>query len=93
LDGSAAGIAAGLALDGSEVLSDGRILLSFDGFGRVTGDVLFADEDVLEYSPATLSWERVFDGSAALAAWTGVDMEALAGTMGGDLIFSDQFEN
>jgi hypothetical protein len=81
LDGSAAGIAAGLALDGSEVLSDGRILLSFDSFGRVTGDVLFADEDVLEYSPATLSWERVFDSSAALAAWTGVDMEALAGTM------------
>jgi hypothetical protein len=38
-------------------------------------------------------WELAFDGSAAVAAWVGADLEALEATAAGGLIFSDQFEN
>jgi hypothetical protein len=91
-DGSAAGVAPGLAVDGAEVLANGQLLLSFDGSGQVGGNVLFADEDVLEYTTGNI-WELVFDGSVAAAAWVAADLQALAATAGGGLIFSDQFEN
>lgn len=92
-DGSAAGIAAGLALDAAEVLGNGQLLLSFDGSGQAGSNVVFADEDVLEYTVTSAIWELAFDGSAAVAAWVGADLEALEATAAGGLIFSDQFEN
>lgn len=92
-DGSAAGVAPGLALDAAEVLANGQLLLSFDGSGQLGTNIVFADEDVLEYAPAGGLWELVFDGSVAAPVWVAADLEAVAATAGGGLIFSDQFEN
>jgi hypothetical protein len=75
-DGSAQGIDLALDLDAADRLADGRLLLSFDGYGRV-GGVVFADEDVLLFDPAAGSYALVYDGSAQHAAWLAADLDAL----------------
>lgn len=77
-DGSAAGVAAGLNLDGAFNLEmQNNLLLSFDGSASV-GGVAFNDEDVLEYDRDTGTWELAYDSSVVAAAWpAGADLRAL----------------
>ncbi len=86
-DGSAAGVAGGLDLDGAHRLPNNHLLLSFDGSGEVGSPaVSFADEDVLEYSPllpAASAWELAYDGSAAHSGWGGgPDLDAVSSIAG-----------
>ncbi len=76
LDASSAGIDSSLDLDAAHILSNGHMLLSFDGSGKV-GGVTFDDEDVLEYDPVTSSWELAYDGSQVHASWPQADLDAL----------------
>lgn len=69
-DGSAAGVSAGLDLDGAHDLTGGLLGLSFDGSGSL-GGVAFDDEDVLEYDPSGPTWTLAFDASAEHAGWEG----------------------
>ena len=83
LDGSAAGVAAGLDIDGIHFQEDENLLLiSFDAAGTV-GGVSFDDEDVLGYSlnPGG-GWGMVYDGSAEHpgAEWNPADLDALGTT-------------
>jgi hypothetical protein len=74
-DGSAAGIAAELDVDGAHVLEEsGNLLLSFTTSG-VVGGVSFDDEDVLEYDG--LTWELAYDGSAEHTGWVTGDVDAV----------------
>jgi YD repeat-containing protein len=76
-DGSAAGIPAGLDLDGAHVFAwSGGLALSFDGSGSI-GGIDFDDEDVLEYDSRGGIWEMAWDGSAQHAAWTPADVNAV----------------
>ena len=77
-DGSAAGIARELDLDGAHVFaSNGNLALSFDTSGEV-GGVSFSDEDVLEYDPASASWEMAWDASLERPEWNeGTDTDAV----------------
>lgn len=61
--GADAGVPAALDLDAAHYLSNGHLLLSFDGSGSV-GGVAFTKRDVLEYDPAGNSWQKAYDGSA-----------------------------
>lgn len=61
--GADAGVPAALDLDAAHFLSNGHLLLSFDGSGSV-GGVAFTKRDVLEYDPAGNSWQKAYDGSA-----------------------------
>lgn len=69
-DGSAAGVPAGLDLDGAHDVGGGLLGLSFDGSGTL-GSVDFDDEDVLEYDPGGPTWSLAFDASAEHAGWSG----------------------
>jgi len=76
---SAAGIPAGLDLDGADYLDcNGHLLLSFDGSGTI-GGVSFDDEDVIEFDGAS-TWEMSYDGSAQHAGWTGADLDSIQAT-------------
>ncbi len=77
LDGSAAGVAEALDLDGAHRLEGGELLLSFDGSGTL-GVVRFDDEDVLEHAPGAGTWERSYDGAAIHPAWAAADLDALS---------------
>jgi hypothetical protein len=76
-DGSAAGIDPALDLDGAHRLTNGHLLVSFDGFGTVAG-IPFADEDVLEYDPVGDTWELASDLSSAYPGWSPADARAVA---------------
>jgi len=74
-DGSAAGVAPGLDLDGADYLPcNGHLLLSFDGSGSI-GGVAFDDEDVLEYDRVS-AWQMSYDGTAQHADWGAADLSA-----------------
>ncbi len=76
-DGSIAGVAADLDLDAAHYLtSNGHLLLSFDGSGTA-GGVDFEDEDVLEYNPATGTWEMAYDGSVEQPNLSVADLDAV----------------
>jgi hypothetical protein len=77
-DGSERGVASGLDLDAADVQADGRLLISFDGGGRI-GPVEFRDEDVLVYDSIlqSLSVSTAYDGSARYAAWDAADLDAI----------------
>lgn len=75
-DGSAAGIAPSLDLDGAHRLTNGHLLVSLDGFGIVAG-LPFADEDVLERDPFDDTWEMASDASLAYPGWPPADAQAL----------------
>jgi hypothetical protein len=77
LDGSEAGVPAGLDLDAAHRLGNGHLLLSFDTAGMI-GGVAFADEDLLELSPGTGTWELAYDGSAEHPGWIAADLDAVA---------------
>ncbi len=76
-DGSAAGVDPALDLDGAHRLTNGHLLLSFDGFGAV-GGIGFADEDVLERDPVGGTWELASDLSLAYPGWPPGDAQAVA---------------
>ena len=76
-DGSAAGVDPALDLDGAHRLTNGHLLLSFDGFGAV-GGLSFADEDVLERDPVGGTWELASDASLAYPGWPPADAQAVA---------------
>ncbi len=80
-DGSAAGVPAALDLDGADLLSNGHLLVSFDGSG-VVGGVGFADEDALELDPVAATWMPAYDGSILHPAWVASDLDALAAVEG-----------
>ena len=76
-DGSAAGVAPGLDLDAAERLSNGHLLLSFDGSGSL-GGVSFDDEDVLEHDPDAGTWELAYNGSAERTLVGGANLDAVS---------------
>ena len=79
-DGSAAGVAPGLNLDGADYLAcNGHLLLSFDGSGSIGGRD-FDDEDVLEFDRVA-TWELVYDGSVHDPNWIPVDLDAVHATV------------
>ncbi len=79
-DGSAAGVAPGLDLDGADYLAcNGHLLLSFSGSGAV-GGIAFDDEDVLEFDRVA-TWELAYDGSAHDPDWSQVDLDAVHATV------------
>lgn len=69
-------VGAGIGIDGLSVLENGHALLSF------SNDVVFAgapraDEDVLEYDPASGSWELTVDTSDLDPDWAAAGVGAL----------------
>jgi len=70
LDGVAAGVPAGVNLDGlHRAESNGHLFLSFDGSGAV-GSVAFFDQNaVLEYDPVARSFALAYEGTTASTAW------------------------
>jgi hypothetical protein len=75
-DGSAAGLAAELDVDGVHAdLPSGDLLLSFDISGAI-GGVPFDDEDVLAFTPPAGPWAMAYDGSAEFVAWGASDLDA-----------------
>lgn len=75
-DGSAEGVAAGLDLDAvHRIDSNGHLVISFDTSGSV-GIVDFDDEDLLEFTPGSGSWEMSYDGSYMHAEWPPADLQA-----------------
>ena len=82
LDGSDAGVATGLDVDGIHFQEETNLLLiSFDAAGTVDG-VSFDDEDVLGYSLNPGHWQMVYDSSAEHPGgeWNPADLDALEGT-------------
>jgi hypothetical protein len=78
-DGSALGVDPGLDLDAVDLQADGRLLLSFDGGGRV-GFVEFRDDDVVVYDPILQRFATTtaaYDGSTRHAAWDAADLDAI----------------
>jgi hypothetical protein len=75
-DGSGAGIAPSLDLDGAHYLGNDKLLLSLDGSGTVDG-VSFDDEDVLELNLTGGTWELAYDGSTQHTGWPGADLDAV----------------
>jgi hypothetical protein len=76
-DGSASGIDPALDLNAAHRLTNGNLLLSFDGAGTV-GGVSFADEDVLELSPGGSTWELAFEVALVHPGWAAADLVALS---------------
>ena len=76
-DGSAAGVPAGLDLDGAHDAADaGVLLLSFDTAGDLGG--VFADDaDVLVYDPVAMSWQIAHEADRASPAWAAADLDAV----------------
>jgi hypothetical protein len=72
---TAAGVPAGLNLDGLTYLSNGHLLISFDTAGAV-GGVTFASSDILEYTPGTPgTWEMSYSAMGYNSAWTGANLK------------------
>lgn len=84
-DGDAAGLAAGLDLDGVQLLPDGTLLLTFDTAGTV-GGVTFTHRDVLSYRPTTGEWQLGFPGAVLGPAWRAAGVDALSTTRGGSVL-------
>jgi hypothetical protein len=79
-DGSAVGpgVPPELDLDAAHRLPNDHLLLSFDATGTFAG-FGHADEDLLEFDPATGSWQLAFDASAAANPWpASTDLDAVA---------------
>jgi hypothetical protein len=74
-DGTAAGIADGINLDGAQLLSNGHLLLSFDISGTV-GGVTFRRADILEYDPSGHAWEKTYDSAALHPEWAAAKLVA-----------------
>jgi len=84
-DGSMAGVASSLDVDGIHFQPEtGLLLISFDTTGTV-GGVAFDDEDVLSHELSTNVWAMVYDGSALHpgGGWRSADLDALDGTATG----------
>jgi hypothetical protein len=79
-DGSApaSGVPVELDLDAAHRLPNDHLLLSFDATAIIAG-LSPADEDLLEFDPATGSWQLAFDASAAANPWPVTsDLDAVA---------------
>jgi hypothetical protein len=88
-DGSSAGVAAALDLDGLDVDgSDDSVYLSFDGSGRL-GGVDFDDHDLLHFDGVT--WAKVPYAGLAEPGTAAADLEDVDYVTVG--IFSDDFES
>lgn len=74
--GADAGVPSELDLDGAQVIDALRLLVSFDGSGRI-GGVDFNDDDVLEYDVGAGTWEIVYRGAAHHPDWGAADLVAL----------------
>lgn len=76
-DATAAGVPAGMDVDGvSQLPGTNDVLLSFD-VGGTLGGVTFADEDVLRYDPDGGTFTLEVDASAADPDWGPADLDAL----------------
>lgn len=82
-------------IDGLDVLSDGRVLISTDGSPSVSGVTGAVDEDILAFTPTSLgditsgSWSVYFDGSdVGLADSSNEDVDAVAVHSNGDIYLS-----
>jgi len=93
-DGSATGLDPALDLDAADLLPSGRLLLSLDGSGNVSG-LSFDDEDVLEVGVDGARWQMAYDGSAQHPEWAAADLDVIAleweSTSG--MPFGDGFES
>lgn len=91
LDLSSAGVTppfdSALDLDAVDALSGARWALSFDTSGSA-GGTTFHDEDVILLTPGSPDVALLFDASAAHAAWTDSDLDALPEPGGGALAFA-----
>ena len=76
-DGSAAGLAGALDVDGLHDLGVGRFALSFDTGGMI-GGVAFADEDLLYVDATTGTWYLLVDGSELDADLVAADVDGFA---------------
>jgi subtilisin-like proprotein convertase family protein len=91
-DGSDVGLGS-FAIDGMQLLSDGRILLSFTAGGTV-GGVAMADADVLQFTPTSLgsttagTFAMLFDGSDVGLSTIDEDVDAVAVSTDGRLVIS-----
>jgi hypothetical protein len=75
-DATAAGVPAGMDVDGvSMIPTTNDLLLSFD-VGGTLGGITFADEDVLRYDPDGDTWTLVIDTSATQPNWAAADLNA-----------------
>jgi hypothetical protein len=85
-DGNAAGVPAGLAIDGLHKLeSNGHLLVSFDGAGAVGAVNFFHQSAVLEFDPVAATWQISYDGKTAPAAWPdAADLRDFASTPDSD---------
>ncbi|MFI5166090.1 MAG: DUF11 domain-containing protein [Thermoanaerobaculales bacterium] len=83
LDGVAAGVPDGMAIDGLHLLPNGHLLLSFDTAGTV-GGLTFNHEDIAEYTPGSPgTWEFAYVGAAAQpTGWGAADLTAFDATAG-----------
>jgi hypothetical protein len=81
-DASAQGIPFGLNLDAVAALSNGHLLLSFNGSGSLPGGPTFQAADALEFDPATSSWQPGVIGSDFDPDWSSVDLDALHAVVG-----------
>ena len=94
LDGSDIGLTrSGEDIDGVNVLSDGRVLVSTRGSFSVSG-LSGRDEDIAAFTPSSLgpntsgSWSLYFDGSDVGLTSSSEDINALAVGSGGDIHLS-----
>jgi hypothetical protein len=89
LDGSAAGVADGLDLDGIDRDPvSGELFVSFDGSGELSG-LAFDDDDALAWDGST--WTLAFDGESPGGSFATGDLDAL-GVLTPN-IFRDGFES
>ena len=80
--GADAGVPSELDLDGVQAIGPQRLLVSFDGSGRIEG-VGFNDEDVLEYHTDDGTWELAYAGVSNHAGWAAADLVAPYGIVAG----------
>jgi hypothetical protein len=87
-DGSAFGLTAnGEDVDAVELLANGHFLVSTVGAASVPG-ASGADEDLLEFNPATSTYSLYFDGSAFGLTASGEDVDAAAVDTSGHIYLS-----
>lgn len=91
-DGSDVGLSA-FAIDAMQLLSDGRILLSFTVAGTI-GGIATDDSDVLQITPTSLgsttagTWAMLFDGSDVGLTTDNEDVDGIGVTSDGRLVLS-----
>ncbi len=91
-DGSDVGVGA-FAIDALQLLSDGRILLSFTAAGTI-GGISTDDSDVLQFTPTSLgsttagTFAMLFDGSDVGLTLDDEDVDAVGVTSEGNLVLS-----